>query len=147
MISILKYFYLIIFVALPFSTVRANNLTMTTYYPSPTGHYDTLSADNIGIGTLTPMANLDVNGNALVRGDASIKGLVTASAFKTSDKLSVMTLILFDQSGVKRSCPSGYKLMGQWVTLNGGSQFITIDSLGNTIPEGASGVMGLCSAI
>lgn len=155
MTRIFNFLSLIILLSLPLFSVNAaaNSLTMATYYPSPTGHYDKISANNIGIGTFDPLSDLDVNGDAAIKGDAVIKGDVvvrggiSADTFKTSGASSVMTIILSDQTGVVRTCPKGYQLIGQWVTSNGGGPFVTIDSLGNKIPEGNSGVMGMCSSI
>ncbi len=167
---ILRSFHCIIILVVTFCEAHAaaHSLTLVSYYPAPTGNYDQLSANNIGIGTFDPHANLDVYGNVHVKGgivatsgdyhdlaaanmnvtqDMHIKGSVIASQFKTSNRSSLMTIILFDQTGVKRSCPSGYAQIGQWVTSNGQGEFQTSDSFGNIIPGGSSGVMGLCSSI
>ena len=40
--------------------VWAGNTTLTTYYPAPTGNYNQLIANNIGIGTTSPVARLHV---------------------------------------------------------------------------------------
>ena len=167
---ILRSICCIIFLAAALCDADAatHSLTLVSYYPSPTGNYDKLSANNIGIGTFDPRANLDVNGNAFfqggivaasgdyhdlsalnmdVKGDVHINGSVVASQFKTSNRSALLTVILSDQTGVKRSCPSGYAQIGQWVTSNGLGQFQTSDSLGNSMPEGSSGVMALCSSI
>ena len=48
--------------------VAADTLTMTTYYPSPSGSYQTLTTTgNIGIGTTAPRGNLEVNGSVFIR--------------------------------------------------------------------------------
>lgn len=121
---------------------KSSSLTMTTYYPSPSGNYDKLYARNVGIGTNEALSNLDVNGDALVRGK------IIASEFKTIDaKRALVTIILYDATGNKRECPKGYALIGQWTSSNGGNIFITRDYYGNTLPENATGVMGLCSSI
>ncbi len=61
------------------SSALAGNITMTTYYPSPTGNYDSLSANNltvsgsVGIGTIHPQKPLSVDGNINVdQGDHDI---------------------------------------------------------------------------
>lgn len=42
----------------------AEEITLTTYYPSPRGVYEGLRVTGtVGIGTMDPQANLDVNGN------------------------------------------------------------------------------------
>ncbi len=48
------------FLVLSAGIVWAGQTTMTTYYPSPTGNYNTLTAQNIGIGTPVPGAKLDI---------------------------------------------------------------------------------------
>lgn len=116
-------------------------VVMTTYYPSPTGHYNKLFAQNIGIGSQSPQSNLDVVGDALIKGKA------TAWEFKSIGKPSLVTIILSDQSGAQRQCPAGYALTGQWFTSSGTAQFQTKDYSGNTVPDGAWALMGLCSTI
>jgi len=71
----------------------ADTMTMTTYYPSPTGIYQRLTttaatilardSGDVGIGTTAPQAKLDVNGDAIVRMNATVSGnaVVQGSAF------------------------------------------------------------------
>ena len=52
----------------------AEEVTLTTYYPSPRGVYEDLRATGtVGIGTMTPQAELDVKGLA-VMGDTAVAG-------------------------------------------------------------------------
>jgi len=57
-----KYLYFIAaFLLLSISTAWAGSTTLTTYYPAPTGNYDKLTANNIGIGqSTTTAARLDI---------------------------------------------------------------------------------------
>ncbi|GEM_PF-1190251 len=42
----------------------AESITLTTYYPSPSGNYQNLSiSGNMGVGTTTPVEKLEVKGN------------------------------------------------------------------------------------
>ncbi|MBI4309215.1 MAG: hypothetical protein HY591_02675, partial [Candidatus Omnitrophica bacterium] len=42
------------------SLVWAGQITLTTYYPAPTGNYDLVTANNVGIGTTGPSSKLEV---------------------------------------------------------------------------------------
>lgn len=44
----------------------AGNLTMTTYYPAPTGNYDMLRANNIGVGTVNAGSNMVIADNVSI---------------------------------------------------------------------------------
>lgn len=66
----------------------AEDVTLTTYYPSPRGVYEELrsnkntylaiqAGNNVGIGDTSASEKLDVNGNALVRGTATVTGTIT----------------------------------------------------------------------
>ncbi|MFH0935983.1 MAG: tail fiber domain-containing protein [Candidatus Omnitrophota bacterium] len=91
------------------------SITIATYYPSPYGSYNELSAwkmkvgstysgsavavsnDNlivegmVGIGKNNPSQKLDVAGNAAVSGNATVDGNVTATAFYYSSDTKLKT--------------------------------------------------------
>lgn len=52
---------LITIVAIPL-LAYAGTLTMTSYYPAPTGNYDRINANNIGVGTVNVGSTLSVGG-------------------------------------------------------------------------------------
>ncbi|MDE2293559.1 MAG: hypothetical protein KGL53_15870 [Elusimicrobia bacterium] len=64
--------------------LATENLTLTTYYPSPYGVYQELRSTGnaylayqtgrVGVGTTSPAASLDVNGGARVRQDGEVDG-------------------------------------------------------------------------
>ena len=70
---------LIVVLGLVAAQLTSETLTMTTWYPSPSGTYKTLratmnayfaySGGSVGIGTTNPGAKLDVVGNANVSGN------------------------------------------------------------------------------
>ncbi len=63
----------IFFLALNEGLVSADSLTMTTYYPSPSGNYQNLTVvSNVGIGTTAPSVALDVTGAIRAGSDAAV---------------------------------------------------------------------------
>ena len=57
----LRFFlYPLGFLALSAGIVWAGSTTLTTYYPAPTGNYNQLIANNIGIGTTVPSGDLTI---------------------------------------------------------------------------------------
>ena len=62
----------------------AEDVTLTTYYPSPRGVYSELrssgdtflatTSGSVGVGVTSTSAKLDVNGNTVVRGTVQIQG-------------------------------------------------------------------------
>ena len=67
-----RLIYIVLILLVSASFVYAGTLTLTTYYPAPTGNYDQLTATNIGIG-VAPVANkrLEVSGDIRSRGTGS----------------------------------------------------------------------------
>jgi hypothetical protein len=58
----------------------AEEMTLTTYYPSPRGVYDQLRVTgNLGIGTNDPLAKLDVNGTLRITDGSQASGRVLTS--------------------------------------------------------------------
>jgi hypothetical protein len=51
------------------------------------------NAGNVGIGTITPNAKLDVNGSATITGSLNVSSSITASAFVTKDALITSTTL------------------------------------------------------
>ncbi len=63
----------IFFLALNEGLVSADSLTMTTYYPAPSGNYQNLTVvSNVGIGTTAPSVALDVTGAIRAGSDAAV---------------------------------------------------------------------------
>ncbi|MBI3549833.1 MAG: hypothetical protein HY078_12415 [Elusimicrobia bacterium] len=64
-------------------TLGSETMTLTTYYPSPSGIYRRLvstaeavfarDGGNVGVGTSAPSEKLDVNGNSRVRGTLTLQ--------------------------------------------------------------------------
>lgn len=65
----------------------AEDVTLTTYYPSPRGVYNELRTNSntflalqgggVGIGALSASRKLDVTGSAIIRGNAEVTGTLT----------------------------------------------------------------------
>ena len=55
-----SFLYPLGFLVLSAGIVWAGSTTLTTYYPAPTGNYNQVIANNIGIGTTKPAQSLDV---------------------------------------------------------------------------------------
>lgn len=69
----------------------AEDVTLTTYYPSPRGVYNELRTNNntflaiqesgkVGIGAASASEKLDVTGNAMIRGNATVTGTLTVQS-------------------------------------------------------------------
>jgi len=82
--------WLVLLVVSLASIVQAEDVTVTTYYPSPRGNYQTLNSTGstnlatlagaqVGIGTPTPAAGfrLDVNGDERIGGNLTVTGTLT----------------------------------------------------------------------
>ena len=118
----------------------AEQLTITTYYPSPYGSYRQLTADQIaigsgyrnlayadgnlyvqnqvGIGTTSPSATLDVNGQIRIRGGSPAAGMVL-----TSDVNGIAT---WEPATVTCSCPGSNLSQDSgssacWTSYSGGN--------------------------
>ena len=61
------------FLVLSAGIVLAGSTTLTTYYPAPTGNYNQVIANNIGIGTSSPGYKLDVYSGGAYVGDVNPK--------------------------------------------------------------------------
>jgi hypothetical protein len=76
----------------------SETLTMTTYYPSPSGVYrklvstaQTLLARDggmVGVGTTNPQARLDVNGNSNLRGAVNTGGPIEHNSVNSGNRVS-----------------------------------------------------------
>jgi hypothetical protein len=74
----------------------AETLTMTTYYPSPSGVYRSLvstaqtllarDGGNVGVGTTNPQARLDVNGNSTLRGAVNTGGPIELNSTNAGNR-------------------------------------------------------------
>ncbi|MFH0754378.1 MAG: hypothetical protein V2A70_07420 [Candidatus Omnitrophota bacterium] len=65
--QVFKVFLAVLFISLP-GIVHAETLTLTTFYPSPSGDYkDLYVTGSLGVGTTSPTTNLDVNGTFRLR--------------------------------------------------------------------------------
>lgn len=71
----------------------SENVTLTTYYPAPSGIYNQMittgttylarDTGNVGVGTTAPSAKLHVVGNALVAGNVTVNGAATVNGDTT----------------------------------------------------------------
>ena len=124
----LKFFlYPLGFLALSAGIVWAGSTNLTTYYPAPTGNYNQLIANNIGIGTTTPGARLDVlqSGTGLIAQfngrsfDTPLQITGLGSSGNSLGDSSNNSLILF------------IPYTGQTAFYNNGSEKVRINASGN----------------
>ncbi len=109
----------------------AGTLTMTTYYPAPTGNYDVLNASSIGIGTVTTRDRLTVAGSGT--GYAVIGGLTGCGSNVTGIQLNGSALTCNDHNmsmngnNLRINRPS----TGTIIFRHDNSTQMTLDATGN----------------
>jgi len=82
-----KPWLVLAFLALPAGDLASESVTLTTYYPAPSGVYTQMittnntylarDGGNVGVGTVSPAFKLDVTGTENVTGQANLGKLVT----------------------------------------------------------------------
>jgi len=65
---------------------RAEDITITTYYPSPYGSYNQLQANSLGVGDNNNSGSLDSGDVPATAGDVWIKGQITIAGGSPGDK-------------------------------------------------------------
>jgi hypothetical protein len=80
----------------------SESLTMTTYYPAPSGVYRRLvstaqtilarDGGNVGVGTTNPQARLDVNGNSTLRGAVNTGGSIELNSTNAGNRFAYVDL-------------------------------------------------------
>ncbi len=122
----------LVLTALPFSQLHSEDITVTTYYPSPSGSYDALIAkrfavgdvngdssintsdipstngyllvsDKLGIGTATPVTKLDVSGSATSGRSLQLRSGDTSTSTDSSQIIFSYNGNSYDSSGYAHS--------------------------------------------
>ena len=104
--------------------IASENVTLSTYYPSPSGVYTQMittgrtllarDGGNVGIGTPTPAVKLDVIGAARVTGDLSVIGSANITGTLTVDSLTANSIMA--NSLTANSISLGGVTKSQWPT-------------------------------
>ncbi len=91
MIRLFGLVLIFIFFCIP-GIVFSEDITITTYYPSPYGSYDQLETANdtylatgggfVGIGNTAPTQKLEVTGNILASGTVTANGITSTNGFQ-----------------------------------------------------------------
>ncbi len=98
-ISVITLFFILGVVSLAFCAEdEGETFTITTYYPSPYGSYNELTtysnaylaikSGNVGIGTSSPVAKLEVNGTVNVTGTVKMSGLQLGTSTASGNVLT-----------------------------------------------------------
>jgi microcystin-dependent protein len=93
------------------------------YADSLTGDIITSTSGNFGIGTPTPIAKLDVNGNINSSGNATVSGTVTAGAVTTSGNINSASISTGNINST--ATVTAVKFVGEGVVPKGGVIFYT----------------------
>ena len=140
-----KLKFLIIFILGSFSLSFADeNITITTYYPSPYGVYNELTTTsnaylattegNVGIGTTSPQSLSDSGPMLHVLGSGTKGGEVMVSNSDNSRFVGVFSGSTMYGGQPTIAYPSSYPLLiGTWNNINGNvwSEKVRIDTTGN----------------
>ena len=107
---------IILWVVMLVAPVRADSVTLTTYYPSPSGDYANLHVSgNVGVGTSAPSQKLDVNGNIHATGDICTEaggGKCLSTVAGISEIVTVNEAACGNTDfTLTASCAPGYKLL------------------------------------
>ncbi len=107
----------LLMLALCGSELSSENVTLTTYYPAPSGVYTEMittrntylarDGGNVGVGTITPSHKLEVNGDASISGDASVRTLLLTSVTNVGTACSVQGQMASAPDGRLLSCQGG----------------------------------------
>lgn len=125
---------LIVIATLVIGLVYAEQMTLTTYYPAPSGVYNDMAVMNkLGIGTTTPDSAIDLNGAFSVRGLAAAPAVAPAGQGR----------IYFDTASNKFKVSEDG---GAYTDLAGGSGAAFWAANGNHIYNTNSGNVGIGTA-
>ena len=128
----------------------ADSLTLTTYYPSPSGSYQNLTAaGTVGIGTTAPTAPLEVKGAVKVSGALAagsitspgtlIAGAVTATSLTSTGAISGVNLSASGNVTAANLYATGVAHIGSGSnTLSNAAGTLTWNGTGVAVPTGTT---------
>ena len=117
------------FLVLSTGIVWAGQMTLTSYYPSPSGNYNKLTSNGVGIGTTSPATGLVVtNGNvtigtAMVNESLVVNGNITTTGTITGLNITATGLLTAGTETVTGNINAGTETVTG--NINAGTETVT----------------------